>query len=1377
MFYDKKIKPRIKQKGKGKREKRDMRLGRISINPSLSARITLVAVLLIATATLVLVNIVDRREREHSLTRFDAGMDARSKLAGRQLQQHIDGLRRDVLFLAGTPAVQGIIRATFSGGSDPVDGGSLDQWRRRLQQIFASFAETQSSYYQIRYVGIADDGREIIRVDLKDGQAHITPKDQLQHKADRDYFQAAIKLKAGEVHLSEIDLNQEQGQIQVPHVRTLRAATPIFGPNGEPFGLIAINMDMGPFLDDLAAHVPPGTRVYLTNDQGDYLLHPDARRSFGFDLGQRRRWQDDFPDAPVSEPDTGRQSLRITPSADGPLYLASAKLSFDPSQPHRYLTLAYALPEAAANQQAGNTRHIMIVSLLLTATVLGGALFLYVRRALGPLSLLTAAAREIGLGWRNAGLPASGTGEVGVLIDAFRAMTARVEAREQEIVRSQTELAQREAFSNLVIDAAPEAIIVSDEAGRMIRVNAGTETMFGYPKQELLGKPVEMLMPARFHPVHEKSRADYRLNPHRLEMSHPGPGRGVTGLHRDGREFPLEAMLNTISIDQAPHTIVVLRDISERKRAETALRQAEQRRQAEHAQTQLYLEVVDVFVVVLDCEGRIQLINRKGCETLGYPAETLLGRAWSDFCEEHARNEWVAYYQRLMADRATPEDVSEYAIVTRGGNVRLIEWRRHVLRDADNKPYGIVSSGLDVTNERLVQQTLARYSDDLEQQVRSRTAALLTSEARARAVLSSMLDGAVLIDAKGIILSVNGAIERMFGYEEEDLVGSNISLLMPEPHRSAHDGYLIRYLETRQAKILGQRREVQGQRRDGTIFPIELAVNELVDDAGSTFLGVIHDITARKAAEAAQEAARVETERLARMKSEFLANMSHEIRTPLNAVLGLARIGMRDGRGQKTGETCKRILDAGQHLLGVINDILDISKLEAGKLTIERRPLPLAGTIDHVISFIADSAANKGLELRLTFADDLPEWVLGDALRLNQILINLLNNAIKFTHDGGVCLAVTRDGETLYFRIDDTGIGMNPEQIARLFVPFEQADGSTTRKYGGSGLGLSISRQLAHLMGGDISVESMPGHGSIFTVRLPLPATSRPEQAETMPILAKTGPRLQGIRVLAAEDVEVNRLVLEDMLSQEGAQVVFGENGQQALDLLTERGAAEFDVVLMDVQMPVMGGHEAARRMLEIAPTLAIIGLTAHALAEERERCYAAGMVDHVTKPIDPDLLVAAIRRHVATPVHDMASPADAGQVEAAPPPAAPPAPGNESSGLIDWPALSARFNNRQTFIDKLAATAVASHGDTPAKLRQAATAHDLDTLAFIAHGLKGVGGNLEAPRLYELAKQTEVSARAGADDAIRLATELAETVAAMLMELADKTPARGDAQ
>ena len=375
-------------------------------------------------------------------------------------------------------------------------------------------------------------------------------------------------------------------------------------------------------------------------------------------------------------------------------------------------------------------------------------------------------------------------------------------------------------------------------------------------------------------------------------------------------------------------------------------------------------------------------------------------------------------------------------------------------------------------------------------------------------------------------------------------------------------------------------------------------------------------------------AARSEAERLARTKSEFLANMSHEIRTPLNAVLGLARIGARDSALHATQETFVRILDAGEHLLGVINDILDISRIDAGKLTVEALPFQLPAVVGNASSFVVGAAKQKGLVCKVEQAHDLPEWVAGDAQRLQQILVNLLSNAVKFTERGEVWLSVTRQRDDTCFEVVDSGIGMTGEQVDRIFAPFEQADSSTTRRYGGTGLGLAISRNLAHLMGGEITVTSTPGAGSRFTLHLRLPATE-PPLSEPAGEGAPTGRRLAGLRMLAAEDVEINRLILEDLLVHEGADVVFAEHGRLAIERLKEAGVAAFDVVLMDVQMPVMDGFEATRRVLELAPGLPVIGLTAHALAEERQRCLAAGMVEHVSKPIDADELVDAILRHV----------------------------------------------------------------------------------------------------------------------------------------------------
>ena len=657
---------------------------------------------------------------------------------------------------------------------------------------------------------------------------------------------------------------------------------------------------------------------------------------------------------------------------------------------------------------------------------------------------------------------------------------------------------------------------------------------------------------------------------------------------------------------------------------------------------------------------------------------------------------------------------------------------------------------------RETQAALERQQQQLEIQVTARTADLATSEARTRAVLHTMADGVIQTDAAGTILLANYAISTLFGYDTEELAGRNVRMLMPEPERSRHDGHLRNYLRVRETNVSGKRRAARGQRKDGSVFPVELAVNELVDDAGITYIGVLRDLTLQQEMAAAQAEALAEARRLASMKSAFVANMSHEIRTPLGMVVGLARIGMRENLGRGSHTTCTRILAAGEHLLGVVNDILDFSRIEAGKLKIEARPFRLAAVLDTSLSFIADDAKRKGLELAVRSAEHLPVWVSGDALRIEQILINLLSNAVKFTARGSVSLEVDRaaDGGTLCFRVLDTGIGLSEEQLSRLFGAFEQADNSTTREYGGTGLGLAISRHLARLMNGDISVESLPGAGSTFTLVLPLPETA--PQHEPGRSEAPARHRLAGLCLLAADDIEVNRLILDDLLMQEGARTMFATNGRQVLDLLDEHGGDAFDAVLMDVQMPVLDGLDATREIRLRAPQLPVIGLTAHALAEERQKCLDAGMVDHVTKPIDPDTLVAAILRHIAN--------APAPQ-PATMPGAASPAP-TFMCRLIDWPALRARFSWKDDFLRKLAASGLTSLDSIETDLSHAIAERDYGALAFAAHSLKGMGGNLIAQQLFDLAKTTDAAARDKQPVALDLAARLISLLGEFRAEL-----------
>jgi CheY-like chemotaxis protein len=317
-------------------------------------------------------------------------------------------------------------------------------------------------------------------------------------------------------------------------------------------------------------------------------------------------------------------------------------------------------------------------------------------------------------------------------------------------------------------------------------------------------------------------------------------------------------------------------------------------------------------------------------------------------------------------------------------------------------------------------------------------------------------------------------------------------------------------------------------------------------------------------------------------------------------------------------------------LLGVVNEILDFSKIDAGKLQVEANEMSLGEALEHALELVADRARAKGLELRLEKAPDLPPTCIGDPLRLGQILLNLLSNAVQFTATGGVTLSAARQGRELLFRVTDTGIGMTADQLGYVFNPFQQADGSTTRKFGGTGLGLAICKRLVELMQGEIRVESTPGAGSMFEVRLPYVRTApHPDTREATSVTLPDEP-LAGLSILLVEDDPINQMMLEVNLEDDGARLVIVGDGATAVERIIADGPDAYDVVLMDIQMPVMDGYQATRRILELAPELPIIGQTAHAFDEDRDKCLASGMAGHIAKPIDPQALAALILEVVA---------------------------------------------------------------------------------------------------------------------------------------------------
>ncbi|MBK6636460.1 MAG: PAS domain S-box protein [Rhodocyclaceae bacterium] len=507
------------------------------------------------------------------------------------------------------------------------------------------------------------------------------------------------------------------------------------------------------------------------------------------------------------------------------------------------------------------------------------------------------------------------------------------------------------------------------------------------------------------------------------------------------------------------------------------------------------------------------------------------------------------------------------------------------------------------------------------------------SEQRMRTILELSPVGISINTEAGVSVFRNRRLAELLGYTNEELTRlsttdywlspvDRMAFLEVLQHEGRVDDYTARFV-----------------RGDGKPMTVLLAAS--IEDifGGRHVVTWIYDITERANAEEAIQRAKEAAEEAAKTKSDFLANMSHEIRTPMNAIIGMAHLAMKTGLNPRQANYVQKIHKSGQHLLGIINDILDFSKIEAGKMTVEHAPFALDALLENVNNLVAEKVAAKGLKFAFDVADDVPPNLIGDALRMGQVLVNYTNNAVKFTETGevDVILRVKERNETgvlLYCAVRDTGIGLTPEQQAKLFQSFSQADGSTTRKYGGTGLGLSISKKFAELMGGSVGVDSVPGAGSTFwfTAQLGIGEAGEAVAEAVDPLLALAP--LAGSRILLVEDNDMNQEVASEILRDAGFEVEIAENGRIAVDKVTASLEMPYDIVLMDMQMPIMDGVTATKEIRKDArfDALPIVAMTANAMQHDKDLCLAAGMVDFVTKPIAPDELWAALLRWIKPP-------------------------------------------------------------------------------------------------------------------------------------------------
>jgi PAS domain S-box-containing protein len=509
----------------------------------------------------------------------------------------------------------------------------------------------------------------------------------------------------------------------------------------------------------------------------------------------------------------------------------------------------------------------------------------------------------------------------------------------------------------------------------------------------------------------------------------------------------------------------------------------------------------------------------------------------------------------------------------------------------------------------------------------------ITEDERVRLQSDAILNHApvgVALVRKRIVEWVNPRMEQLLGQPGHSMAGRPV-----DPYFGGEAGYLRFVERVRQLAASGAAVEAEHEftRPDGSRFLGMLRTRPVdprqADGAGAIW--VLEDITERRRAEQALAEAKAEAEAASQAKSAFLAHVSHEIRTPLNGVLGLARLMAAPGQPDARRQNYLRyLIDAAESLNGIVSNVLDLSKMEAGKLQVERIAFDLSDLIDKVHGAHAVLAEAKGLVMRQTIAPGVPRRVRGDPLRLRQILSNFIANAIKFTRQGEVRLRAEAAGQGwVRFEVEDTGIGIPPAVQPTLFRPFAQADHSTTRRYGGTGLGLSIARELAQLMGGDVGVNSTPGEGATFWVELPLPASAGADDS-TVTVLDGMDAPLRGLRMLVAEDNPVNMLIAAEMLGRLGASVSPAHDGAEAVQACRSHPEA-YDVVLMDLHMPVLDGLSAVRALRAYPPTasLPVVAFSAAALDHERTLARAAGMDDFVDKPVQPDELVRVLSRWV----------------------------------------------------------------------------------------------------------------------------------------------------
>jgi PAS domain S-box-containing protein len=860
--------------------------------------------------------------------------------------------------------------------------------------------------------------------------------------------------------------------------------------------------------------------------------------------------------------------------------------------------------------------------------------------------------------------------------------------------------------------------------------NVGAERMLGYTAAEVMNT----ITPADISDPQELIARAQALSAELATAITPGfealvfkASRGIediyelTYIRKDGSRFP--AVVSVTALRDAQDAIIgyllIGTDNTARKEAEAALLKA-------GALQSAIFNSANFSSIATDAKGVIQIFNVGAERMLGYTsAEVMNTITPADISDPQ---ELISRARALSFELATSiepgfealvfkasrgiEDIYELTYIRKDGTRFPAVVSVTALRDAQGAIIGYLLIGTDNTARKLVEEEQKKSDQRLRDQ-----------QFYTRSLIESNIDALMTIDPGGIITDVNKQTEALTGCTRDELIGAPFKDCFTDPARA--EAGIKRVLNEKSVTDY----ELTARARDGKQTVVSYNATTFYDRS-RTLRGVFaaaRDVTERKRVELELQQAKANAESASRTKSDFLASMSHEIRTPMNAIMGIADLLAKTALTPEQDKYVQIFRRSGDNLLNLINDILDLSKVEASQLELEQTGFSLSDHLEKAIEMVAPRAHEKGLALVCEIAPDVSNGLIGDPTRLRQVLLNLLGNAIKFTPSGRIFLKVEKDRNSsvptaLRFTVSDSGIGIADEKLARIFERFTQADSSTTRRFGGSGLGLTICKRLVELMGGRIWVESEVGKGSMFSFAVPFEVWAEANRPMTAPVGLGLEAPLRPLRILLAEDSPDNCTIALAYLEDTPYQVDVAETGAVACEMFT-RG--HYDLVLMDRQMPVMDGLTATRTIrawekTKDRPPTPIIALTASALKGDRETCLAAGCTAYLTKPIKQDVLLQAIKDY-----SDLA--ALSSQKDGARP--------NMTSRTKQRLAQSIPAYLHNCRLNVLA-------------MDEALDRADFDAVAILGHNMRGSGGGFGFPAITDIGAGLElaaVSADAGA--------------------------------